>query len=153
MMNPSARAGRIRPCRICLSVLRQSEQRHVIMVVVMVMIAGILRGARLFVPLLMGSPLCGIPIATSVVLSNPWVSVSSSYQVVGFGAILWIVARGGVAAILFAAVAATFDRCLGRMPETGECRTPDFGNAHTTRLQSDLSDWLADDSSEMSAPV
>jgi hypothetical protein len=79
--------------------------------------------------------------------------VSSSYQVVGFGAILWILAHGGVAAILFAAVAATFDRCLGRMPETGESQTPNSGNTHTTRLQPDLSEWLADSSSEMSEPV
>jgi len=105
-------------------------------------------------PLAMGSPLYGTVLATSAVVAGErhFLDAHGKFAA-GVGAVLWILIHSGVAAVLFVAVAATFDRCLGRMPETGEDAIADPGKKHTLRLQSDLSEWLADSSAELSEPV
>jgi ABC-type transport system involved in multi-copper enzyme maturation permease subunit len=78
---------------------------------------------RAILPLVMGTPLYGTAFGT--------LGLSGAHQMPGIaadiwvGASLWIAIHGGLAALLFAATVATFDRCLGRvaegdvMPRTG----------------------------------
>ena len=73
--------------------------------------------------LLMGSPLCGTPFATLLVASgDPFDDPSD--RGVWLGAFFWLLVHGGAALALFAATVASFDSCLGRMPESGQPGDP-----------------------------
>ena len=95
--------------------------------------------------LVMGSPLYGIPLATSAVAAGRHFLSSNDELAAGVGALLWILIHGGVAAVLFAAVVATFDRCLGRVSETAGPSASRLGKKHLRHSQPDLDDWLTDD--------
>jgi len=69
--------------------------------------------------LVMGSPLYGTGFGTIFVGPGPMRLPGGDKTIaVIFGAFLWIVIHGGIAALLFAATLATFDSCLGRISET-----------------------------------
>jgi ABC-type transport system involved in multi-copper enzyme maturation permease subunit len=69
------------------------------------------------VPLVMGSPLYGMFFATMAATPEP-LHMPGERADIWFGTTLWILVHGGVAAFLFAATRASFDRCLGRVSET-----------------------------------
>ena len=85
--------------------------------------------------LLMGSPLAGTPMATSAIASGATDVLASEDQFVGVGAFLWILIHSGGAAILFAAVVATFDQCLGRVSETPGTSQEKGGNPITVDFE------------------
>jgi hypothetical protein len=70
---------------------------------------------RVILPLVLGTPLYGTLFAT--------LGLSGPHQMPGvaadiwIGVSIWIAIHSGIAALLFAATVATFDRCLGRVPE------------------------------------
>jgi ABC-type transport system involved in multi-copper enzyme maturation permease subunit len=138
MMNPSARAGRIRVAAILVGkiivwqtvVHRQNRPGQVVSLNALATY-----GQSLFITIVSIEPTLvrlAAPAATAGAVClekarrtlDHMLATDLSNAEIIFGKL----------GILFAAVAATFDRCLGRMPETGECRAPDFRNAHTTRL-------------------
>ncbi len=83
-----------------------------------------------------GSPFYGTYLATTAV------------QPLGFGfpgdypsvisPLLWILIHGGIAALLFAATLATFDRCLGRISETLARPMPGFTRKPVAKLEPEL---------------
>jgi hypothetical protein len=71
---------------------------------------------RVFFPLLFGSPLCGTLFGT-LGLCGPRPTPGNPQDIwVGVG--LWTAIYGALATFLFATTVTTFDRCLGRIPET-----------------------------------
>ncbi len=82
----------------------------------------------------MGSPLYGTVFGTMNVAPAPRLPGSDNTIAAICGAILWIVIHGGLAAILFAATLATFDRCLGRISETAERPMPRFRKKPVAQL-------------------
>jgi ABC-type Na+ efflux pump permease subunit len=67
-------------------------------------------------PLVIGTPAIGALAGMAVILPDAPSPVRGEYRV---GATLWLLVYVAVASGLFAATAASFDRCLGRMPEDG----------------------------------
>jgi len=67
----------------------------------------------------MGSPLFGTPLATQIAAARPNYGHSAAREI-WVGALSWILIHTGVAAALFAVTVATFDRCLGRVPERSQ---------------------------------
>jgi hypothetical protein len=51
---------------------------------------------------------------------------------------LWILIHGGIAALLFAATLATFDRCLGRVSKTARQPIPSSGKKSVAKLDPDF---------------
>jgi ABC-type transport system involved in multi-copper enzyme maturation permease subunit len=99
--------------------------------------------------LLMGSPLFGSPLATAAVASDERHMLGHEDQpYVAAGAFLWMLINGGVAALLFMAVLATFDRCLGRISEATGASGPITAVKDKADLQPDLSEWFADNPEE-----
>ncbi|MFI5454328.1 MAG: hypothetical protein ACHRXM_02655 [Isosphaerales bacterium] len=97
--------------------------------------------------LVMGSPPYGIGLATSAVAASQRHFLDSADELAaGVGAVLWILIHGGVAVVLFAAVVATFDRCLGRISETAGPPVSRLRKKHLRHSQPDLDEWLTDDS-------
>ncbi len=72
---------------------------------------------RFILPLIMGTPLYGVLFATMTVAAGPH-SMPGSPVDVWMGCFLWAAIHGALATGLFSIVVATFDRCLGRMPES-----------------------------------
>jgi ABC-type transport system involved in multi-copper enzyme maturation permease subunit len=70
---------------------------------------------RLILPLIMGTPVYGTGFGT-MGLSGPHRAPGVAADI-WIGAGMWIAIHCGLAALLFAATVATFDRCLGRVPE------------------------------------
>jgi len=96
--------------------------------------------------LVVGSPLYGTALATGAVEPGRVPINPNGAEYIWVGVVLWILIHGGVAAILFAATLATFDRCLGRVPETARAPVPGLEKKHLRHSQPDLDEWLADDS-------
>jgi len=71
---------------------------------------------HIIVPLIMGTPLYGTAFGTLVVAGGPH-NMPGEQVDVWIGCCLWVMIHGGAAVALYAATVATFDRCLGRMPE------------------------------------
>ncbi len=69
------------------------------------------------ISLIMGSPLFGTAMATGIVAMEPNTVVSGDWKYGITGALLWIFIHSSAAAVLFGATLATFDFCIGRMPE------------------------------------
>ena len=67
--------------------------------------------------LVIGSPAIGALAGMTVILPDAPSPLKEEY---GVAATLWLLVYVAVASGLFAATAANFDRCLGRMPEDGE---------------------------------
>jgi ABC-type transport system involved in multi-copper enzyme maturation permease subunit len=93
---------------------------------------------HLIVSLIMGSPLYGTFFATIAVAPEPFPMPGGSAADVGVGTCLWILIHGGVAAALFAATVASFDRCLGRVSETPGRPIPQFKKKPAAALELDL---------------
>ena len=68
------------------------------------------------VPLIMGTPLYGVLFGTFLVSAGP-INMPGSGIGIWVGCYLWISIHGGLAVALYALTVATFDRCLGRMPD------------------------------------
>jgi ABC-type transport system involved in multi-copper enzyme maturation permease subunit len=75
------------------------------------------RADRSMVAPLMGSPLAGTPITTVAVAEAGRNTSDNAHSAIVIGAILWTAISSAVAGVLFVATLATFDHCLGRMPE------------------------------------
>ncbi len=98
-------------------------------------------------PLIMGSPLYG-PFGATLVVAARAIDVlgpvEPRYAIVG--ALLWIVIHSGAAALLFGATVATFDHCMGRIPEdarppgprAGKKPSPGWKPTHDDSLDEDL---------------
>jgi len=96
---------------------------------VFVLALGILRGDRVVIPLIFGSPLYGTLFGT-LGLSGPHRMPGDAVDIwIGLG--LWTAIYGALATFLFALTVATFDRCLGRVPETDP---PDHSRGWSRRL-------------------
>jgi hypothetical protein len=78
----------------------------------------------LILPLIFGTPLYGTAFGTIAVLSDSESRIPGGVYAIWIGTILWITIYSALAAILFAATVATFDRCLGRMREYGRPGAP-----------------------------
>ncbi len=72
---------------------------------------------RLILPFIMGTPLYGTIFATLAVAAGPH-NMPGSPTDVWMGCSLWAAIHGAAATGLFSIVVATFDRCLGRVPES-----------------------------------
>jgi ABC-type transport system involved in multi-copper enzyme maturation permease subunit len=70
--------------------------------------------------LAMGSPLFGTVFGTFVTSSSVHMPPSTSAVEIGSAMLVWIIVHSGIAAALFMAALASFDRCLGRVSETSE---------------------------------
>jgi ABC-type transport system involved in multi-copper enzyme maturation permease subunit len=93
---------------------------YVLFAIGWVMFSAVLFGSqesRLMIVSLIGSPYYGTAVATVLVSRDQFHSRDEEIAAI-IGAILWILINSGLAAILFAATLATFDRCLGRISET-----------------------------------
>jgi ABC-type transport system involved in multi-copper enzyme maturation permease subunit len=72
------------------------------------------------VPLLMGDPPFGMLLCTEpVAAGDPQVAPGIFRGDIVVWTLLWIVVHAGLAGLLYLATVATFDRCLGRIPEDG----------------------------------
>jgi ABC-type transport system involved in multi-copper enzyme maturation permease subunit len=71
---------------------------------------------RVVLPLVFGSPLLGTLFGT-LGLSGPHRMPGAAVDI-GMGCVLWTAIFGALATFLFETTVATFDRCLGRVPET-----------------------------------
>jgi ABC-type transport system involved in multi-copper enzyme maturation permease subunit len=89
----------------------------------LVLIALFFVGDGMIVTMIMGSPLYGTPLATMAV-SPAERFIGENSTLVTVGSVLWTLIYGAAAALLFAATLATFDRCLGRIPETPDPMLP-----------------------------
>jgi ABC-2 type transporter len=69
------------------------------------------------ISMVIGSPLYGVLFATHVVAAGSH-NMPGSPPDIWTGCFLWAAVLGAAATALFAIVVATFDRCLGRMPES-----------------------------------
>ena len=90
----------------------------------MFLIMSCFRRGYLGISLIMGSPLAGTAMATSIIAADPNNVASRDWQYGITGAILWIFIHTSAAAVLFGATLATFDFCIGRMPEFSTPSTP-----------------------------
>jgi ABC-type transport system involved in multi-copper enzyme maturation permease subunit len=77
---------------------------------------------HVILPLVCGSPLYGTIFGT-LGLSGPH-QMPGDPADIWVGVAIWIAVDGGLAALLFAATIATFDRCLGRVSETDRVHRP-----------------------------
>jgi ABC-type transport system involved in multi-copper enzyme maturation permease subunit len=73
---------------------------------------------------MMGSPIPGTIFGTIVVASAPNAFPNEGGTYIVIGTFIWTLIHGTIALILFAATLATFDCCLGRIPETDRLSTP-----------------------------
>jgi ABC-type transport system involved in multi-copper enzyme maturation permease subunit len=73
---------------------------------------------------IVGSPLPGTLFGTLVVASAPGGLPNDGVIWIVIGTFIWTLIHGTIALILFTATLATFDRCLGRIPETDRLSTP-----------------------------
>jgi ABC-type transport system involved in multi-copper enzyme maturation permease subunit len=97
--------------------------------------------------LVMGSPLFGVPMATSAIEAGRRQFLSTGEDLAAaIGAILWTLVHSGVAAGLFAMVVTSFDRCLGRIADTAPLPVSGLGKKHRRRSHPGLEEWLTDDS-------
>jgi len=94
--------------------------------------------------LLMGSPLCGTPFATLMVASGDSFSDPNDWGI-WLGAFFWMLIHGGAAIALFATTVATFDRCLGRMPESGQPGDPRVDGKPPPFSKPELDEYPDDD--------
>jgi ABC-type transport system involved in multi-copper enzyme maturation permease subunit len=99
--------------------------------------AGSRTNDHVILPLVMGTPLYGTVFATLVVAGGPQ-NIPGMPVSAWVGCFLWIVIHGGIAAALYAATVATFDRCLGRMPESYWPEYPRYRNHSAPRNPGDL---------------
>ena len=104
------------------------------------------------VPMVMGSPLYGTIFATlAVAPGSPLLPGRIGTIEVTFGAIIWIVAHGAAAFLLFLATLASFDHCLGRVSEVGSRAIPFPDNKIHKKTDQTLDHWIAETSAEISA--
>ncbi len=94
--------------------------------------------------LLMGSPLCGTPFATNMVASGQHVPDSDDLGI-WWGAFFWMLIHGGAAVALFAMTVASFDHCLGRMPESAQPGDPRGQRKPPSVLKPELDDYSDED--------
>ena len=102
--------------------------------------AGVRPHDHLMTPLLMATPLFGTMFATAVVAAdsqNIRGLFPDSPADVWFSCYLWMAIDGAAATWLYAVTRATFDRCLGRMPES------DYDADPRPRPGSFAADWEA----------
>ena len=64
------------------------------------------------------------------------------------GSFLWTLIHGGIAAFLFAATLSTFDRCLGRVPETDGHPIPRTEKVPWTEPEPELDEFQVEDADE-----
>ena len=101
------------------------------------------------VPMVMGSPLYGTIFATlAVAPGSSFLPGRIGTVVVTFGAIIWIIAHGAAAFLLFLVTLASFDHCLGRVSEVSSRAMPFPDNEIQKRIGLDLDDWVAESSDE-----
>jgi C-terminal processing protease CtpA/Prc/ABC-type transport system involved in multi-copper enzyme maturation permease subunit len=72
---------------------------------------------HLILPALMGTPLYGTALATLMVAGGPYKGPGSPTDL-WIGCCVWTIYHSAAAALLYRATVATFDRCLGRMPDS-----------------------------------
>jgi ABC-type transport system involved in multi-copper enzyme maturation permease subunit len=100
--------------------------------------------------LVMGSPLYGTPVATMAVAPGALqLPGGPNSTAVTLGALMWILAHGAGALLLFQAALASFDTCLGRVSEVTARSIPFAGKEPDAELNPDLHDWLAKPSPEI----
>jgi ABC-type transport system involved in multi-copper enzyme maturation permease subunit len=102
--------------------------------------AGMRPSENLIAPLLMATPLFGTLFGTLAVAAdshNLRGMLPGSPAAVWIGCYVWIAIDGAAAAWLYAVTRATFDRCLGRMPES------DYDVKPVPRGRSFSADWEA----------
>jgi ABC-type transport system involved in multi-copper enzyme maturation permease subunit len=74
--------------------------------------------------LILGSPIYGTGLATAAVVAPGGMRFDTSERQIVIATFLWILIHSGIAALLFAATLAVFDRCLGRVSETSRRPAP-----------------------------
>ncbi len=82
---------------------------------------------HVMLPLLMGTPFYGTLLGTLGVTGGLR-NMSGNDIDIWVGCCLWVLIHGGAAAVLYWATIATFDHCLGRMPEWDEPVYPRYPN-------------------------
>jgi hypothetical protein len=85
---------------------------------VLVVTLGSRANDRVILPLILGTPLYGT-LFTTLGLFGPH-QMPGEPSDIWLGASIWIAIYGGLAALLFWLTVATFDHCLGRIPEDDE---------------------------------
>ena len=100
---------------------------------------------HVLLPLMMGTPLLGTLFGTLVVAPPDTVPLPGTPAGVWVGCYLWIAIDGALAAFLYSGTLASFDRCLGRMRESGDVQElhylPQLGPRHAGR--DFLNEWHA----------
>ncbi len=95
-------------------------------------------GGSVIVPFLMGDPPFGMMIGTIPVAAGELhVSPGISRWDMFFWTTIWILVHAGVSSLLYRATLATFDRCLGRIPEDG-VRPPGRRSGRSAMSQAEL---------------
>jgi ABC-type transport system involved in multi-copper enzyme maturation permease subunit len=96
--------------------------------------------------LVMGSPLYGAPLATLLVASGENLA-GVEHRGAMLGALCWTLMYAGAALGLFACAVATFDACLGRMPESGQPPSvpEEAKKLSAADVEAKSDDWLDDD--------
>ena len=94
--------------------------------------------------LLMGSPIFGTSFVTLITASRDNFPGSDDAGIRA-GAFFSALIHGSTAVVLFAATLATFDRCLGRMSESGEPTSPQFEGKPPPGSKIERESWPDDD--------
>jgi ABC-type Na+ efflux pump permease subunit len=100
--------------------------------------------------MLMGSPVAGMFYATAALSPDPRFIAGNEAVRIMVGVVLCTLIHGGIAALLFAATVATFDRCLGRASDTTRRPIKRPPGIPLTERELDLDEWTADDPAEVS---
>ncbi len=87
--------------------------------------------------LMTGGPFYGTALATSAVAPGGSPFPGDGYQS-WIGIFVWILIHSGIAALLFAATLATFDRCLGRTSDTSKSPIPSLRKKPVAQLEPDF---------------
>jgi ABC-type transport system involved in multi-copper enzyme maturation permease subunit len=103
------------------------------------------------VPMIMWSPPCGIVFATMAVVPGELPISGVGAYAIGFGASFWMMVDALIALAIFLTTLATFDHCLGRVTDTAGCPMPD--KKHFAGVDTDLDEWFAESTAELSGPV
>ena len=120
-----------------------------------VVVSGVVLSGRLAyegLPLIMGSPLYATPVATLAVSSARRFPPDGDASVM-VGSFLWTLIHGGIAAFLFVATLSTFDRCLGRVPETGGHPIPRTEKVPWAEQEPELDEFQVEDAADVSEPA
>ena len=86
----------------------------------MLLVFGLENHDDVILALILGDPLYGSAFVTMAASSGPLhLPGDPTVEVVFLWGVVWLVLHSVAAALLFRATLATFDRCLGRIPEVG----------------------------------